>query len=415
MNDIQLVLNRKSVVSDSQVNFIIPLLILPDVLWLSLKLGQGRISFISLIYAMVFFYLLQYKRFREIAISRPLLIWATLTVFHLVNATIKQVPEIEVYDYLSGFKCYASICIFTFCFSFKSEQTFKAIYYSLLTWLIIALLGADVQSDQRLRGEGIAAVALAKAAALMTISAIFWDIMRNGNISTLIYKLVFPVAVVILAQSRNAFGMVCIMLTGYYQSVIMKYKPAIKQLVMIPIVLVFMVISVRYVLNSTGLGERFVNDIEDVEAETYKTMYQTGTVFDYVAGERIIYYATGWEIFKDHFWTGIGLDNYKNYMDGNFPMHVEYMKHLAEGGIIAAFLWIAFLVSLLRVIVKTKISFTGKGMAYFTFGAILFTCMFSVNYGQERQMILYGIILSIAYPSAGNFFYKDIKNPEAKE
>jgi O-antigen ligase len=220
--------------------------------------------------------------------------------------------------------------------------------------------------------------------------------------------------VIILAQSRNAFGMVCIMLMGYYHSVIMKYKPAIKQLVMIPLVLIFLVISVRYVINTTGLGARFLNDIEEVEEETYKTQYQTGTAFDYVVGERIVYYATGWEIFKNHLWTGIGLDNYKNYMGGKFPMHVEYMKHLAEGGIIATFFWIAFLISLLRVIIKTKIPFMGKSMAYFTFGAILFTCMFSVNYGQERQMILYGIILSMSYPSAGNFFYKDIKHPESK-
>lgn len=397
-------LKRDFSVTRNEIMFIIPLLIIPDALWMSLKLGQGKLSFVSLIYILVFCYLSRYNLFKKIAFSKPLLIWATLTLYHLINASIKHVPEINSVDYLCGIKCYASICIFTFFLSQKAKFSFKAVFYSLLVWLVIAIMTGGYTAGERLRGDGFVSVSLGKCSALMAIAGIYWCIMMSSSVVTLAYRMAFPILVIILAQTRNAFGMVCVMLMGYYYSIVMRCRLTANRLVLSIFVFAIAMSSVLYVMDNTGLGNRFNSDIEDVGLETYKEQYETGTAFDYVAGERIIYYATGWEIFKNHPWTGIGLDNYQNYMGGNFPMHVEYMKHLAEGGIIAAVLWLMFIASLCHVIIKTKIPKPKKSMAWFTLATILFTFLFSVGYEQERQMILYGIILSMVYPSKGNFF-----------
>ena len=129
-------LKRDFSVTRNEIMFIIPLLIIPDALWMSLKLGQGRLSFVSLIYILVFCYLSQYGLFKKIAFSKPLLIWATLTLYHLINASIKHVPEFNFVDYLCGIKCYASICIFTFFLSqklnFHSKRRFILFLYGLL-------------------------------------------------------------------------------------------------------------------------------------------------------------------------------------------------------------------------------------------------------------------------------------------
>lgn len=391
-------------ISELEVCVIVPLLIFPSLIWILLNLGQGILSFVSIIYIIFYLYFLTNYRFRKIAFSWPLCIWLILTAYHLVNASLKEVPEINYVDYLRGFKCYASICIFTLFFSQKANITFKVIFYSLLVWQLIVLCFAEYSPGERLSINGIVSVTIGKNAAIMATAGIFWSIMERKNIKTVVYKVIFPVIIILLAQTRNAFGFVLIMLMGYYYSEVMKCKLTIKHLILSLICVIFAFFSLSVMIENTGLGDRFSDDFKKVNENTYKTTYQTGTIFDYVVGERIIYYYTGWEIFMKHPWTGIGLDNYQNYMQGAYPMHVEYMTHLAEGGIIAATLWMLFIISLFVVISRAKISKQKKSMAYFTMGAIIFTCFFSVMYEQELQMMLYAIILSINYPSRGNFF-----------
>lgn len=391
-------------ISELEVCVIVPLLIFPSLIWILLNLGQGILSFVSIIYIIFYLYFLTNYRFRKIAFSWPLCIWLILTAYHLVNASLKEVPEINYVDYLRGFKCYASICIFTLFFSQKANITFKVIFYSLLVWQLIVLCFAEYSPGERLSINGIVSVTIGKNAAIMATAGIFWSIMERKNIKTVVYKVIFPVIIILLAQTRNAFGFVLIVLMGYYYSEVMKCKLTIKHLILSLICVIFAFFSLSVMIENTGLGDRFSDDFKKVNENTYKTTYQTGTIFDYVVGERIIYYYTGWEIFMKHPWTGIGLDNYQNYMQGAYPMHVEYMTHLAEGGIIAATLWMLFIISLFVVISRAKISKQKKSMAYFTMGAIIFTCFFSVMYKQELQMMLYAIILSINYPSRGNFF-----------
>lgn len=396
--------NISSIANEVPIHSILALMVIPDILWKILNLGQGSLSVISVIYIGIFVYLSEYRRFRKIAISIPLLIWLALTFYHLINASIKHVPEINYVDYLRGLKCYASICIFTFLLSIDAKRTFKGLFYTLAVWLVAAFLITGYTAGHRLNGEKVIAVSFGKNAALMAIAGIYWSIIVRESIFTIAYKLVFPVLVIILAQARNAFGMVGIMFIGYYYSMVMKCKMNVKQIILVIFLFVLSMIFIDYIMNNTGLGDRFNHDFEEVAQDTYKAQHETGTAFDYVAGERIIYYVTGWEIFMKHPWTGIGLDNYQNYMRGNYPMHVEYMVHLAEGGIIAAILWLSFIASLIWIIVKTKIPKPKKSLAWVTFGAILFACLFSVMYETELSMAFYGIIISMAYPSAGNFF-----------
>ena len=144
-------------------------------------------------------------------------------------------------------------------------------------------------------------------------------------------------------------------------------------------------------MDETGLGARIQDDIEEAGLSE---LYSTGTFFDYIAGERIYYYVVGAEIFKEHALTGIGLQNFKSYTGGNYPMHVEWLVHLAEGGIIAFVLYLTFLLLLFVTILRSNEIMPMKFMRYFTLCVILFSAFFASSYGQEKPVILYSIILS---------------------
>lgn len=388
---------------DNLIFVIVPLMIYPNLLWRILNLGQGRLSFVSLIYIMVFVFLLcDNRRFFKIAFSWPMIIWAILTFYHLINATLKNVPEINYVDYLRGIKVYSSICIFTFFLSINAKKTFKVVYYNLGLWLFLAFLVTGYSSGQRLSGDIVIAVEFGKLSALMAIMGLYWKSMENEHLPSLLLKLAYPVVFVLLSQSRNAFGMIIIMFIGYYYTVVMRCKISIKQFVGALIVGGVLLLSVKSVVDHTGLGDRFVDDIESAEVRAYRS----GTFLDYITGERLIYYVNGIAIFMEHPLTGIGLDNYQNYINGDYPMHVEYFVHLAEGGLIAAFLWAIFIIILFMIVQRSHIPKTRKTMAQFTLFTVLFTCLFSVMYKNELNMILFGLILSIDYPSEGNYFQK---------
>ena len=140
-------------IMDLQIGIIIPLLVLPGLIWSMADLGQGSISFISLIYILTFLYLINIRRVQRIAVSKPLLIWMTLTAYHLINATIKHVSEINYVDYLAGIKCYASICIFTYFLSVNAKLTLKILFYTFGLWLLGALMITGYSAGHRLTGE----------------------------------------------------------------------------------------------------------------------------------------------------------------------------------------------------------------------------------------------------------------------
>ena len=390
---------------DALICLIVPLMIFPELLWRILNLGQGRLSFVSLIYIIIFLLLLSAnRRFSQIAFSRPMMIWALLTIYHLINATLKNVPEINYVDYLRGMKIYSSICIFTFFYSLSAKKTFKVVFYNLGIWLIIAFLITGYSSGERLSGDKVIAVEFGKFSALMAINGLYWASMENEKFSSLMLKLFFPILFVFLSQSRNGFGMIIIMFLGYYYAAVMKCKISFKHLVGALIVVGALLFSINFVMEHSGLGSRISNDVELADTRSYRT----GTFLDYVAGERLIYYVNGIAIFMEHPMTGIGLDNYQNYINGDYPMHVEYFVHLAEGGLIAAFLWGLYILTLFKIIIKAHTIKSQKTMAIFTMFTILFTCLFTVMYNGELNMLLFGLVLSIAYPSSRNYYQKEL-------
>lgn len=388
---------------------IIPILILSDILFSLLLNGNAVSGFVSIIYAIFFIYFYPNRDFKRIAFSWPMKIWALLTLYHLINATIKDVPVINISDYLHGFKIYASISIFAFLFRNNLKQSTYVLFCSLGIWLILAFSMSGFTDSGRLAnvgGKGFNAVNFGKHAAIMAIAAIYYASASKKSFSLLLLHLSYPLVFILMSQTRNAFGMVILQLAGYFYSFVMRCKITFKNAVLIILLIIVANVGMDYVMENTGLGGRFQHDFDNAE-EQYSS-YQTGTFWDYIAGERIVYYVLGWEIFNENPVTGIGLDNFQNYTKGNYPMHVEYMKHLAEGGIIAFLLYIGFIISLTLIIHRARISKEFKFLLISTLIVQLFSMFFSVSYKQPVPVILYSMILSVYHIKKERL----INNPE---
>jgi len=374
--------------------FIVFLLLLSGLLFQLMVGGVGRKSFTSLLYIAVFLYYLPNRDFRKIALSSPMLVWIVLAVYHTTNAIIRHVPNFDLPDVLVRMKIYCSIVIFAYLLTKNFKGTLKYIFYALATWLTIGLFYAGYHSDERLAGEGLIAVQFGKSAAVMGICGIYLTIFNYKQLIWVILRLLYPMLFILLSQTRQALGMVTIQFIGYYFAFIMQLKINFRSIVLLAIGIFFAYNGYTYLMDETGLGTRIQDDIEEVDISHERELYSTGTSFDYIAGERIYYYVVGAEIFKEHPLTGIGLDNFKPYTGGDFPMHVEWMVHLAEGGIIAFVLYVTFLVLLFITILRSNGIMPMKVMRYFTLCVLLFSASFASSYEQEIPVILYSFILS---------------------
>jgi hypothetical protein len=372
--------------------FIVFLLILSGLLFSITIGGPGLKSVTSLLYIAVFLYYLPNRGFRKIAFSSPMLVWIVLAVYHTVNALNKHVPDFDFPDVLVRMKIYCSIVIFAYLLALDFKRTLKYIFYALATWLTIGLFYAGYNPGERLAGEGIIiAVQFGKSAAVMGTCGIYLTICNYKQLIWVTIRLIYPMLFILLSQTRQALGMLTIQFIGFYYAFVLQLKTNFRSIVLLAIGIFFAYNGYTYIMEETGLGTRIQDDIEEAGLSE---LYSTGTVFDYIAGERIYYYVVGAEIFNEHPWTGIGLDNFRPYTGGEYPMHVEWMVHLTEGGIIAFVLYITFLVLLFINILRSNERRPMKVMQCFTLCVILFSASFASSYEQEIPVILYSIILS---------------------
>jgi len=86
---------------------------------------------------------------------------------------------------------------------------------------------------------------------------------------------------------------------------------------------------------------------KDYAIEAIKQGFE-GSEFLNKFGDRGLYYYFGWKVFEDNPVTGIGLNNYKSYMDEEYSLHTEYMIQLAELGIIGFTLFLSFYFSIIK-------------------------------------------------------------------
>ena len=358
----------------------------------------AKYTIVSLIFLMVFWYYYHNKGFRLIAWSYPLMLWLILTIYHWVNGIRHKVPEVDILDLLHGLKIFACIAIFTFLARKNFDQTVKNLAICFQVFLVLSIIvngGSIGEGDERLSGV-IIATALGHAAALSGIYIAYYSLRYHLSIIKSIAWYMLPLIVIILTQSRNSLAMFAIGILGHVIAFLV--QKGANQLKTIIVILLLGMIAFgvfELVISNSGIGARLANT-ESAVITAENNGLSTGTIFDKIVGDRLVYYVVGWRFFLQSPVTGIGMWNYKYLSQGDYPLHTEYMVQLCEGGIIGAVIWLLFIIAVFRGVMKSKQIRYIKIIAIFSLLEILFCGVYARVFYYEMFYPIIGIAISLS-------------------
>lgn len=359
----------------------------------------ARNTIVSLLFLVVFIvYWGKSRLFRKLSTSFPLMIWLLLTLFHCVNALAKHVPEVNVLDILHGLKIYSCICIFYYWGIVDFKSTIKILVSCFICYLCISFVVCDFGGDElggRMTGA-IYATALGQSAAITCFYIVYHSLIKRMSIGKTFLYFLLPFVVIILTQSRNAMAMMGIAVFAYIW-VYVRGKNASKRILVLSLIGVVSLLIAYNIFIHSDFASRIIEVSDQHELSYQYRNYGTGTVFDDIVGDRLIYYVLGFQLFLLSPITGVGMWNYKYVVDGIYPLHTEYMVHLCEGGLIAAVLWVLFWIYIIRGSYKYVTRREYRIVIFLTIVQLLFCALYARLFFSEFFYPIIGITLSLIW------------------
>lgn len=389
-------------ITEKELYISLVLFTLPPVWWF---LGlPGKHLFGSILFTLAFFYYVEDIKFRKIATSYPLLIWGFLTVYHLINAFYNKVPEVNALDILHGFKIYACIVLVAYWGSLDFKEATRILLISFLArcavGLLLIFIFVGFNTHARMTGMGGSATQTGQAAAITGIFIAYYNIFKKCSVWKNCLLFALPFIVIIFTQSRNSLAM---LLMSVFTTAIMYVNREKRMSVIKSITISILLVTVLYfsysIFLGTDFGHRAINVMEKTETDKFYRIYSTGTIFDTIVGDRLIYYVYGWDLFLTKPITGIGMWNYMYLTHGVYPLHSEYMVHLCEGGMIGITLWSLFVLSVIGIILKYSKDIKIKVSALSSVFVLLFCGIYAREFYSEWFYPVYGLALAPYFDS----------------
>ncbi|MBP5441378.1 MAG: O-antigen ligase family protein [Fibrobacter sp.] len=292
--------------------------------------------------------------FRSILKSPPLVVWLLLTLYHCGNALMKHVSGVDCIDVLHGMKIYFCIAIFVYWAQIDLVKTLKILYRCFCAYLIVAFLLCGGFGGGRLSGVVYATRIGQTAAVAFFLGAVLLFLKKKPAIS-LFYHMIIPFVVAILSQTRNAIAMMALVTLGFFASTSVRKGLGVLRVLRLCMLLFLGMSVLTLVVYNSSIYQRSLNKNQQNADSYYLKNNSTGTVFDIIVGDRLVYYVEGWKFFKRSPITGIGMWGFRQRYGGDYPLHSEYMVHLCEGGLIAFSLWLFFLFCCAKNIKEMKL------------------------------------------------------------
>ena len=313
----------------------------PVITWLRIP---GHFALVSAIFVLFGLYYSLTKDFRNLLKTTPLVVWLVLTLYHCFNAMAKGVLEVDAVDVLHGLKIYFCIAIFIYWAQIDLLKTVEILYRCFFIYLIVCFFvcGGLLLDGARLSGAIYATQLGQFAATTAFFGAVLCFFKSKNNIAFSMYLLV-PFFITLLTQSRNSVAMLTVIVVGYFLANRLKRGFDIFGVFKLAFVFLFGLGLLAVVIMNSSLYERALDSTDKNLNSYYLKKNATNTVFDKIAGDRLIYYVEGWKFFKRNPLTGIGMWGFKQKFGGDYPLHSEYMIHLCEGGVVGFSLWVFFL------------------------------------------------------------------------
>lgn len=359
-----------------------------------LCLAFGLPASIMLIIGVAFYFgsLFMNASFRQIALHKAVLIWFVLMIYHFLNAVYCEVPGTDHHVLLNCFQTSILLAFTAYAFVRDENKCMKLLICGYLVFLLLCLKNGYYREDleDRLSTTGIHTNQIGQCAGIFAIIGTIY--YYNSKLKLfLIYA--FAIIISLLTQSRNSLGLIAFGLMILLFDILKKQKWYVSVSMTLILVLIGMYLS-DYVMD-LPLFQRFQENSSDEVVEKFlerNDLTKTNTILDNILGERIIYYYLGWDDFIASPPNGIGLWNFKN-LHFDFPIHSEYIVHLAEGGFIGFGLYLLFICFIVKGLCNVKYDKDVRTHYVIAFSAILFVSITARIFMCEFVFPLYGCII----------------------
>jgi O-antigen ligase len=356
--------------------------------------GKGRIMFLLTILVFLANIVLDKYFVKKELISKPSLFWGLWVLYSAINLQIQgYYGEISLVFYfiLQLFKPFLIMIIVAKETRRNPVEIFKllAIIFTVFAILSVTILGGESE-----RFEGRFTGKLGNAGPLNALYIIFFAsllfVCKKIKWITFIPIVIFAFAVIALAATRKAFGAAIIVAITV---VLSQIRFSFKNIATVAILSAGLYYGGNYALENSSLGTRFVEGIEDGTEKNTSDIEALSFL-----GDRARFYINGWELFKEHPITGVGLRNYNHNVKDLNVLHTEYMVQLAECGIIGTTLFLLFYLWLGKNIVKEwkKNINENRSVLWIIAGgfcAVLFINLTAWTYDQEQYFTAFGVMI----------------------
>ena len=348
--------------------------------------GKGRIPFVVTLAFFIYSFISNCKRL----FIMPLLIWWVWVVYALVNTFYIQGTLMQQ-DQIVGFCTYiVAGPLLAYCIIEESSthrvQFSKFIGYIILLYLVCALMTPSTNLDD---GHGISAFGNIVPISIVFLTFVFAVRFIHKDITFKKFCIITGIAIffVFISATRKAFGGMAIVLLFTYLSKVQKLS-------FNAVLITFLVGILIYILSDFILSSNLWIRFSDAGKESMVGEYKDN-LFLSLMDDRAIMYVTGWDIFLDNLWFGIGLRNFLNLGYYNYTLHTEYMVQLTECGIIGFILFFYFYLKMANGLFKSGRLYSNKSLVYWGgYLTIVFMSFTTWTYSQPIFWICIGFILA---------------------
>lgn len=329
-------------------------------------------------------------------------LWVILLCYSMINAFCKGfIAYYGVFNFLNVNFFHPLILLIIAMLELHKDKKrcLKAIWIALSIYLIIALPFMGRDYGGRAMIGGIGNLYPLTAVAYLFVSAILFV---GGGIKTWAFVVIAVIIsfLILISGTRKAFGAEVIIILG----VILNHSKHKNlwfyvRLVLLGVVMLFLVrFSMRHSMVGLRLedGTEAIRNVQLVSNRTINNLIVT------LLDDRSIQYEKSMDLVHQHFFTGIGLNNFMVVAGSKYRLHSEYMVQLCENGIIGFILLMAFYVRIIVALKKAKKRTKSivVNMMFYGLAAVMFLNFTCWTYNMNYVMIIYAILLIYANPKS---------------
>lgn len=352
--------------------------------------GAGRISI--LLGILILLLNINNIEFRKVLKSTPVLIWGLWGIYTAVNWLFHRVETVQVPWIFIGnqiFLVWIAMVVVTYECRRNYQTTLKFILSCLVIYVLIGLLFQRDTIYQSGRGGAALGNVLPLTSLSMVATAIFMYVKKWLTLKNLVIIIILSLAAILFVATRKALGGLIIIL---FFLLITKYPlNNVKNFLSLIFGLLVFYVGLSFMLDNTILGER-MHGIDE-SANQFNT--SNLRILNFL-GDRAYFYIKGWEIFKEHPLTGIGINNFMYIDKLKLPFHTEYMAQLAENGIIGTILYVLFYCNIFKQIIRAR-KYHIIGNEYWPYlgwmFAVLFISLTAWVYSFVHYYIVFGLVI----------------------